>query len=74
MMINEPVWQSTMYCVYENANVTKPGRARTVYAYRVLALRSEAIKDVQDVANAKLLEQVAFYADRAFYEGHVGPK
>lgn len=44
------------------------GRAKSEYAYSVLALRCEAIKNAQDLAETKLLEQLAFYDDRATIE------
>ncbi len=47
------------------AKTTKKGRAKSEYAYSVLALRRETFKDAQDLAEAALLEQLAFYDDRA---------
>jgi hypothetical protein len=50
------------------AKATKKGRAKSEYAYSVLALRRETIQNVEDLAGVKLLEQLAFYDDRATIE------
>jgi hypothetical protein len=46
----------------------KKVKAKSEYAYSVLALRCEAIKSAEDLTAEALLEQLAFYDDRATIE------
>jgi len=60
-------------CKREELEPTKPKKkvkvkAKSEYVYSVLALRRGAIKSSQDLAGAVLLEQLAFYDDRATIE------
>jgi hypothetical protein len=50
------------------AKTTRKGRAKSEYAYSVLALRRETIQNVGDLVGTQLLEQLAFYDDRATIE------
>jgi hypothetical protein len=43
-------------------------KAQSEYVYSILALRREAIKSAEDLAGGALLEQLAFYDDRATIE------
>ena len=43
-------------------------KAKSEYAYSILALKREVIKNTEDLAGSSLLEQLAFYDDRATIE------
>ena len=43
-------------------------KVKSEYAYSVLALKREGIKNVEDLAGSNLLDQLAFYDDRATIE------
>ena len=50
------------------AKTTKQGRAKSEYAYSILAVRRESIKNSADLAGSALLAQLTFYDERATIE------